>query len=142
MQLIRLNILIHKHKMLALYGIFTCKLQNHSTVILNNMLQYYKKHTYIFSLSGILTKSKSMCLAIYSLAFLGLIVILHSPYQGYLSGTVTTTLFNKMVPTPRQFGTNVLISINKEKCQLLLSLTAHAWVSGPDLAPQKFLLSQ
>ena len=92
--------------MLALYGIFTCKLQNHSTVILNNMLQYYKKkQTYIFSLSGILTKSKSMCLAIYSLAFLGLIVILHSPYQGYLSGTVTTTLFDKMAQLHACFGT-------------------------------------
>ena len=65
-----------------------------TTVTLNNMLQY---GTYI----PILTlrnsyKVREHVLGHLTLAFLGLIVILHSPYQGYLSGTVTTTLFDKM----------------------------------------------
>ena len=82
--------------MLALYGIFTCKLQNHSTVILNNMLQYYKKNKHTYSHSQEFLESQRACVWPSTLAFLGLIVILHSPYQGYLSGTVTTTLFDKM----------------------------------------------
>ena len=90
-------------------------MQNHS-IILNNM--HYS--TYIFSLSGILRKSKSMCLAIYS----GL-------FRSYCNPSLTVSrlfirnsnyyIVRQNGLTPRQFGTNVLIGINKEKCQLLLT---------------------
>ena len=38
-------------------------------------------------------------------------------------------------------GFGDLVRVDRCQCQLNYS-TADAWVSGPDLAPQKFLLSQ
>ena len=46
-----------------------------------------------------------------------------------------------------QFGFKTFIEIHKKffkpiKINVNFALTDDAWVSGPDLAPQKFLLSQ
>ena len=107
--------------MLALYGIFTCKLQNHSTVVLNNMLQYYKKTNI-----HILTLRNSYKVKEHVLGHL-----LSGLFRSYCNPSLTVSrlfirnsnyyIVRQNGPTPRQFGTNVLISINKEKCQLLLT---------------------
>ena len=107
--------------MLALYGIFTCKLQNHSTVVLNNMLQYYKKTNI-----HILTLRNSYKVKEHVLGHL-----LSGLFRSYCNPSLTVSrlfirnsnyyIVRQNGLTPRQFGTNVLISINKEKCQLLLT---------------------
>ena len=90
--------------MLALYGIFTCKLQNHSTVILNNMLQYYKKTNI-----HILTLRNSYKVKEHVLGHL-----LSGLFRSYCNPSLTVSrlfirnsnyyIVRQNGPTPRQFG--------------------------------------